>query len=85
MHWGTFQLTQEPLLEPPQRLAAAVQDEGLEEGAFVVLGHGETRDWPVMTAPDRLKISTETANTSSGNGKGAGGSRPPTVCVQSSI
>eukprot|EP00729_Bicosta_minor_P001673 gene1673-15691_t len=76
VHWGTFQLTQEPLLEPPQRLAAAVQDEGLEEGAFVVLGHGETRDWPVMTAPDRLKISTETANTSSGNGKGAGGKMP---------
>ena len=43
VHWGTFLLTGEHILEPPQRLAKAVTEAGLEPGAFVCLGHGETR------------------------------------------
>ena len=42
VHWGTFMLTGEPLLEPPQKLAAAVAAAGLKKDAFVCLGHGET-------------------------------------------
>lgn len=42
MHWGTFALTDEPLDEPPRRLAAARQNAGLEDHEFVLLRHGET-------------------------------------------
>jgi L-ascorbate metabolism protein UlaG (beta-lactamase superfamily) len=41
IHWGTFILTDEPLDEPPKRLAAARKEKGLSEEAFVVLKHGE--------------------------------------------
>lgn len=43
MHWGTFILTDEPVDEPPQRLARARADQGVAEHAFVVMRHGETR------------------------------------------
>lgn len=43
IHWGTFQLTAEPLMEPPQLLEKAKEEAGLEAGDFVVLAHGETR------------------------------------------
>jgi len=43
IHWGTFQLTSEDLLEPPRRLKAAVLDKGLAKDAFTVLAHGETK------------------------------------------
>ena len=42
LHWGTFVLTDEPLDEPPRRLAEARAAAGLPEQAFRVLGHGET-------------------------------------------
>lgn len=42
IHWGTFILTDEPLDEPPIRLAAAVKKAGLDSDDFVVLKHGET-------------------------------------------
>ena len=42
MHWGTFILTDEPLDEPPQRLAKAIRAQGLSEDEFLVLKHGET-------------------------------------------
>ncbi|WP_026781835.1 MBL fold metallo-hydrolase [Pleomorphomonas koreensis] len=40
IHWGCFQLTDEPLDEPPQRLATARAAAGLEEDAFVALPVG---------------------------------------------
>jgi N-acyl-phosphatidylethanolamine-hydrolysing phospholipase D len=43
MHWGTFRLTLEPLEEPPQRLAAALDAAGIPRERFWVLEHGETR------------------------------------------
>jgi N-acyl-phosphatidylethanolamine-hydrolysing phospholipase D len=46
IHWGTFELTDEPLDEPPQKLAEAVHDAGLPDDAFTVLHHGQ------MIAPD---------------------------------
>lgn len=42
IHWGTFKLTDEALDEPPARLRAAWQREGLRDGRLRVLRHGET-------------------------------------------
>lgn len=42
IHWGTFILTDEPPLEPPQRLAAALREQGIAPENFRVLRHGET-------------------------------------------
>jgi N-acyl-phosphatidylethanolamine-hydrolysing phospholipase D len=42
MHWGTFRLTFEDPLEPPARLRAAWNDDGLPADALEVLRHGET-------------------------------------------
>lgn len=45
MHWGTFDLTEEPIEEPPQRLEAEAGRLGLEPATIWVLKHGETRKW----------------------------------------
>ncbi len=49
MHYGTFQLTDEPIDEPPARLAVELRRRGLGAHAFVTLGHGETRTFPSRT------------------------------------
>jgi L-ascorbate metabolism protein UlaG (beta-lactamase superfamily) len=46
MHFGTFQLTDEPIDAPPAFMAAARAAAGLAETAFVALGFGETRLFP---------------------------------------
>ncbi|BES70309.1 MBL fold metallo-hydrolase [Marinobacter nanhaiticus D15-8W] len=46
MHWGTFVLTDEPMDEPPRRLRQALADQGIDEGAFRVMQHGEIRPFP---------------------------------------
>jgi N-acyl-phosphatidylethanolamine-hydrolysing phospholipase D len=43
VHWGTFQLTDEPLDEPPQALARAAREAGLADDAFTVVPVGATR------------------------------------------
>ena len=43
MHWGTFILTDEPLDEPPVKLAQARTAAGLPPEAFFVMKHGELR------------------------------------------
>jgi N-acyl-phosphatidylethanolamine-hydrolysing phospholipase D len=43
MHWGTFQLTDEPMDEPPLRAAAAWRDAGLDPESLWIPAHGETR------------------------------------------
>jgi N-acyl-phosphatidylethanolamine-hydrolysing phospholipase D len=43
LHWGTFQLTDEPLDEPPRVLASLRAQAGLDEGAFFTMAIGETR------------------------------------------
>lgn len=45
MHWGTFDLAEEPLEEPPQRLRQAAQARGIPDDRVWILKHGETRDW----------------------------------------
>lgn len=42
MHWGTFILTDEPVDEPPHRLARAREDQGVPDGDFTVMRHGQT-------------------------------------------
>lgn len=41
MHWGTFRLTDEPVGEPPLRLAAAAREAGLAAGTFRTTAIGE--------------------------------------------
>lgn len=42
VHWGTFNMSDEPLAAPPQELAEALQQKGLSAQDFRVLKHGET-------------------------------------------
>lgn len=42
MHWGTWILTNEPVLSPPARLAEECAKAGIEEGRFGVCDIGET-------------------------------------------
>jgi N-acyl-phosphatidylethanolamine-hydrolysing phospholipase D len=46
IHWGTFELTDEPLDQPPRDLAVARRDRGLADEDFFVLAIGETRKLP---------------------------------------
>jgi N-acyl-phosphatidylethanolamine-hydrolysing phospholipase D len=45
MHWGTFDLADEPLTEPPERLRAEAARLGLDPERVWILQHGETRRW----------------------------------------
>ncbi|MBI2218796.1 MAG: MBL fold metallo-hydrolase [Candidatus Rokubacteria bacterium] len=45
IHWGTFDLADEPLDEPPKRLSAEARRLGLGDDRVWVLKHGETRPW----------------------------------------
>jgi N-acyl-phosphatidylethanolamine-hydrolysing phospholipase D len=46
VHWGTFELTDESLDEPPRQLAEARRAKGLADDAFITLAIGETRKLP---------------------------------------
>jgi N-acyl-phosphatidylethanolamine-hydrolysing phospholipase D len=45
MHFGTFDLSDEPLDEPPQRFKAAAADTVLDDANAWVLNIGETRQF----------------------------------------
>jgi len=47
IHWGTFRLSDEPLIAPPRRLRDAWRNAGLPPDRLAILRHGETR---VLTA-----------------------------------
>jgi len=47
MHWGTFQLTDEGIDDPPEALVHARAAAGLLRESFDVLGFGETRNLPL--------------------------------------
>ena len=58
MHWGTFRLTDEPLIEPPARLATWWHDNGLSpEQELVIPDVGET----VLLDRPHAKSTTERA------------------------
>lgn len=42
VHWGTFELTDEPLDQPIGDLAEAVRKRGLKDSEFILLEHGQT-------------------------------------------
>ena len=46
IHWGTFQMSDEPLDQPPHDLQAALQERGIPAQRFTVLRQGETRQYP---------------------------------------
>ena len=41
-HWGTFQLTDEPIEEPPERLRAALARENIAQDRFAAIRPGQT-------------------------------------------
>lgn len=43
IHWGTFEMTKEPLDQPPMDLSTALKDAGISSEKFFVLKHGETK------------------------------------------
>ncbi len=43
VHWGTFEMSDEPLDAPPRDLALARNEAGVDEAEFFVLRVGETR------------------------------------------
>jgi L-ascorbate metabolism protein UlaG (beta-lactamase superfamily) len=45
VHWGTFDLAEEPLDEPPRRMSAEARKRGIADERVWVLGIGETRRW----------------------------------------
>ena len=53
VHWGTFNLTAEHIMEPVSRLSDAVKAAGLDKHTFVVLKHGETRGFDVVRTGKR--------------------------------
>jgi N-acyl-phosphatidylethanolamine-hydrolysing phospholipase D len=49
MHWGTFKLTDEPMLEPPVRTRTAWAALGLPAAGLHIPKHGETLTWRATT------------------------------------
>jgi N-acyl-phosphatidylethanolamine-hydrolysing phospholipase D len=49
VHWGTFELTDESLDQPPKDLAAARKDHGVDENDFFLLSIGQTRKLPARS------------------------------------
>ena len=45
IHWGTFDLAEEPMEEPPARLLAEARRLGLGSERVWLMKHGETRRW----------------------------------------
>lgn len=48
MHWGTFPLTAEPVIEPMSKLKEACESEGLKKDEFITIALGETL---ILTQP----------------------------------
>lgn len=45
MHWGTWVLTEEDVLEPPKLLKEALKRKNIAEGVFDVCDIGESREF----------------------------------------
>ena len=45
IHWGTFDLAEEPIEEPPKRVEAEARRRGIDPDRLFLLKHGETRRW----------------------------------------
>ena len=51
IHWGTFEMSDESLDQPPIDLALAASAQGLASHAFTVMAIGETRFLPARAMP----------------------------------
>ena len=56
IHWGTFEMSDESLDQPPKDLALAARAQGLADGDFSVMALGETR---VLTARQSSSASQQ--------------------------
>ena len=65
VHCCTWSLTDEPLDEPPRRLAAAAAASGLKPGCFAALKHGETRCVPDEASMEAAVAVPEAAASAS--------------------
>ena len=80
IHWGTFQLTDESLDEPPQALARAARQAGLGDDAFT--RDGGRRDAPLRAAralaraPAAQSTATSSLSQASSVAPGASATRP---------
>lgn len=45
IHWGTFDLAEEPLDEPPRRMLAETRRRGIDDARAWIFKIGETRSW----------------------------------------
>lgn len=45
MHWGTWVLTEEDVMEPPVKLKEALKEKDVGEGVFEVVDIGESREY----------------------------------------
>jgi N-acyl-phosphatidylethanolamine-hydrolysing phospholipase D len=45
IHWGTFDLAEEPLDEPPQRMLSEIRRRGIDSARAWIFKLGETRPW----------------------------------------
>ncbi|KAF2795258.1 Metallo-hydrolase/oxidoreductase [Melanomma pulvis-pyrius CBS 109.77] len=45
MHWGTWVLTEEDVMEPPKKLTEALKEKEVEAGRFAVVDIGESREF----------------------------------------
>ncbi|KAH8825939.1 N-acyl-phosphatidylethanolamine-hydrolyzing phospholipase D [Flagelloscypha sp. PMI_526] len=48
MHWGTWVMTMEEVMEPPQLLRDSLKERGIEDDKFTVCSIGETRVYDIM-------------------------------------
>jgi len=62
MHWGTFCLTDEPVHEPPVRLAEALKKANIPAEEFVVMTHGEVREFKKVVTKE---VDSTTSSSSS--------------------
>ena len=57
IHWGTFVLTTEPVIDPPIRLKEALENFGLKEDEFITMAIGETK--VLKTEKKLTKVQSE--------------------------
>jgi L-ascorbate metabolism protein UlaG (beta-lactamase superfamily) len=57
VHWGTFQLTFEPIGDPPRRLAAALKARGIAPERFIASEVGQPFEVPPLSSGGASKVS----------------------------
>jgi N-acyl-phosphatidylethanolamine-hydrolysing phospholipase D len=59
VHWGTFDLTDKSLDQPPKDMAVARAAQGLRDAEFTVMAIGETRRLPARATSEATTISAK--------------------------